>query len=518
MHRLFPSPTRQLPVLILLLLFLFALRAHHPLVQEPYLDEAFHIKRASLVWSFDQHPGRFAHGKLLEYFWLGLFQPEAPSGLAAARLATVLFALITGSSVYAIGRRLGGSLCGLLALGLYTCLPLAFYYERLAMADPLAAGLAALVAWRGLALARRPSLAGGAFVGLLLALATLAKLTMGLLPALPVAATLIYTPWSRSQSLMRQTRQWLWRYAPPLMTAALVMTLVWLPVLIPAEIARRDGNPFTLVNDYNLRANDTEPVPSNDYLTGLVRLAADLTSWGLLVALTAAALLVLFQPPPIRREGLFLVTWIGVLLAPAVLVARLLTLRYAMPVAVPLVLILARAASALWETRRARLALRASLLAAGAVWVIGFALPFAATDLRDPEDLKVSGANRYEIKSGALTADDGIRLAAAWLDAAEPPDVQLFGNWSHCHLMLLYTQRDITCLPLSRPAAQLAEAIQPTLTDIGDAAYVALLHDYQTQSFQSIPGFCWEEVIRFQREKNLRAMVIWRVERCQASE
>ena len=60
--------------------------------KNPYVDEGFHIKRAGLVWNFDVNPGRFAHGKVLLYFWLGLFEtgPEtALPGLAAWAWASI---------------------------------------------------------------------------------------------------------------------------------------------------------------------------------------------------------------------------------------------------------------------------------------------------------------------------------------------------------------------------------------------------------------------------------------------
>ena len=97
---------------------------------------------------------------------------------------TLSFSLITASAIYALGRRIANHRTGALALALYAVLPLAFFYERMAMADPLAAGLAALVAWRSLSFARRPTLRAGIVLGGLLAMASLAKLTMGLLPLL----------------------------------------------------------------------------------------------------------------------------------------------------------------------------------------------------------------------------------------------------------------------------------------------------------------------------------------------
>src|SRR5262249_28037186 len=151
---------------------------------------------------------------------------------------------------YLIGRLLSNHGTGLLALLLYAVLPFAVFHDRLAFADPFASGFACLVAWRSLAFARRPRLRDGFWLGLTLARATLAKLTGLLLPMLPVVASVIYFP--RLASFRDKAIYWLRHYLPPLVVAALLLALCWLPLLIPAFLARNTPNAYSLVASINL--------------------------------------------------------------------------------------------------------------------------------------------------------------------------------------------------------------------------------------------------------------------------
>jgi 4-amino-4-deoxy-L-arabinose transferase-like glycosyltransferase len=509
------STRSHLALVVALLLVQFAIRTHNLTVQEPYVDEAFHLARASIVYDFDQHPARFSHGKLLTYFWLGLFQPEPPGSLWIGRAGIALFALITGATIYAIGRRLGGHAAGTLALALYAVLPLAFFYERMAMADPLAGGLAALIAWRSLAFARRPTVRQGALLGLLLALVTFAKLTAALMPLLPVGASILYTPWTRQQSAVKQVQQWARRTIPPLVVAALVMGLLWLPVLIPAARVRGTDEAFVLVNSFNLR-DENDTVTPGQYIERLPELAADFTSWGLLVALGIAVVFLVGpgQGPAVRRGALLVMGWAAVIAAVPVGAASLVTLRYFVPLSVPIALILALAAVRAWQVPLPglRWVLRAGIVAAAGAWLIVYALPFLAIDLDDPADLPLYTVNAFEQQSGALIADRAHRQTAAKLDRLEPADAPLYANWSQCHFYKLYTARPITCLPLADPAGALAEGLDHDLASLSDVAYIALLSNYESH-FERLDDLCWEQVIEYERAGNLRDLFVWRIYR-----
>ena len=78
MTRRAPRTFMQWSLIVGLLLLHFYLRTHHILNLPAYIDEGFHVKRASWVWDFKTNPGHFAHGKVLLYFWLGLFESPPP--------------------------------------------------------------------------------------------------------------------------------------------------------------------------------------------------------------------------------------------------------------------------------------------------------------------------------------------------------------------------------------------------------------------------------------------------------
>ena len=114
-----PAPPRHLALVVALLLVMAAIRLHNLTLQEPFIDEGAHVQRARVVWSFDEHPGRFANGKLLLYFWLGLFELPPISALWIARTAIALASLLTGAGVYAVGRIFGGERAGVAALAVF---------------------------------------------------------------------------------------------------------------------------------------------------------------------------------------------------------------------------------------------------------------------------------------------------------------------------------------------------------------------------------------------------------------
>jgi hypothetical protein len=477
----------QLAVAAAFLLLQLFIRTHNLTVQDPYLDEGFHIKRAAVVWDFDQHPGRISRGKVLLYFWLGLFEADPHIALPVSRAAVAVFSLITGAALYAVGRRLGGHRAGALALGLYAVLPLAFFYERMAMA-----------AWRSLSFARRPTLREGAILGVLLALAIFSKLTMSLLPLLPVAAALIYFPWQRAD-LRAQFRRWLADYLPPLLVAAGVLALCWLPFLIPAFLARNSDEPFRLVDSFNLRSSGDDPASPRLYIETLLPLVRDVTGRAFLIAAGLAVLYGLvggWRTYQHRRfkNTLFLAVWLLLFALLPVFTARLITLRYYMTSAGPLALILACTAAGLWTVSRLRALVRAGVALGVGAWLILFALPFAYTDLTAPDKLNLSGTNHTEYQAGYLIGDEAVRAAAAALNRAEPPDAAQYATWWGCHLLYFYTDRPVECLGYGTPVGDLQQHVRDDLPP-GEVAYLAVTG--YSFFLDRIDGLCWEAVAEY---------------------
>lgn len=491
----------------MLLLAQFVIRAHHITRLDPYIDESYHVTRAAVVWDFDTNPGRFAHGKVLLYFWLGLFEAEPGTALFTARASIALFSLLTGAAVVQIGRLLRGFGTGALALGLYAALPLAFFYESMAMADPFAAVFAALIAWRSLVFARRPTLAQGVLLGVLIALASLAKLTLALIPALPVMAALLYAPRPRGGRPARVLRP----YVAPLAVAALIVALAWLPLLLPAYAARGTGEPFVLVNRTNVQTPGQESYAPLGYAREALTLVGDFTSVPLLVGGGAAIACWLLAARAGRgrwRHAAFLLTWLGASVLPVILLATLVSSRYFMPAAAPMVLLLALATTDLLAERGWR---RIAGLGAGlalAAWMLAFALPFLRAMWDDPHALPLRGTNYNEYLSGWISSDDAIRALAGRLDHLDPSPARIYGSYTVCDLLYFYSPLPVTCFGPSPESDALASRVRQELAP-GDTGYFIA---YDTDNVLVEPEDVGAELVGcFERPHTNRAIWLWQI-------
>lgn len=183
-----PAKSLWLPEVALLLLF-FGTRLFRLADLPPHIDEVFHVYRARDVWGL--HPLYFIYTtKLLNIWLIALFYPFAAS-YWVARIVSVFSSLVTLACAYKIGSLLHSRAAGLLAGYLYLVLPLTFWHDRLAVSDPVSTATGALVVLSSLLLVRRPKWRYAALVGLALALAYLAKLTMLLLWPVPLLAWLL---------------------------------------------------------------------------------------------------------------------------------------------------------------------------------------------------------------------------------------------------------------------------------------------------------------------------------------
>lgn len=495
----------------MLLLAQFVIRAHHITRLDPYIDESYHVTRAAIVWDFDTNPGRFAHGKVLLYFWLGLFEGGPGTALFMARASIALFSLLTGAAIVQIGRLLRGLGTGALALGLYAILPLAFFYESMAMADPFAAAFAALIAWRSLVFARRPTLAQGVVIGVLIALASLAKLTLALIPALPVMAALLYAPRPHGGCMIQAFRP----YAAPLAVAALIVVVAWLPLLLPAYAAQRAGDPFVLVNRSNVQTPGQASYAPLGYAREALALVGDFTSVPLLVGGVAALGWWLLAARASRerwRHALFLLTWLGASVALVILLATLVSSRYFMPAAAPVVLLLALAVTDLLAERGWR---RIAGLGAGvalAAWMLVFALPFLRATWDDPHALPLRGTNYNEYLSGWISGDDAIRSLAGQLDRLDPSPARIYGSYTVCDLLYFYSALPVSCFGPEPGSQALVSRVQEELTP-GETGYFIA---YDTDNVLVDPEDVGAELIgMFERPHTNRALWLWQIWRAE---
>jgi 4-amino-4-deoxy-L-arabinose transferase-like glycosyltransferase len=492
----------HLLVVAVLLLVGFFIRSQNILALDPYIDEGFHLRRAAIVWDLEVNPGRIAHGKPLIYYWYGLFEADPRNTLFTSRLGMAIFSVFSGAVLYAFGRTIHSHRVGVLALGLYAITPYAFFFERMAMADPITSVFALLLAWRSLTFARRPSLRAGLVIGSLVAMTTLTKLTMGLAPLIPVAATVIFFPWKWPL----QINAWLRRYFLPLTVAAVVVILMWLPILIPAYMARNSDDPFTLTDPVSFREEKVRFAPLN-YLNEVELEIDEMLTYELPV-LVGLALVYWFgaqHGSPQVRTMLFLLAWTVIMAAPTLTLARLYTSRYLMPLVAPMVLILAYMVFSLWPRHRL---VSGGLIGAVVIWALTFALPFASTALNQPENLNFaySSTNHVEYLSGNLTGEVAVRQAADHLNDVDP--THIYANWALCHLIYFYSENDVTCLHRNHAVEDLNRYLRQDV-EPGEGVYI---------TFAGFPQFWadydwleWEEVAVYERQLIDRPVTIWRV-------
>lgn len=177
--------TRRLWLVTLLLLLAFYVRAHNITALPPFNDESHHIRRAEVVWGFSNPDISLTVGKVLTYYWIGIFNPDRLDALWVARSVIALFALLGVAASYAIGRRLFGAWAGILGVYLLAFAPFMVFFDRMALADPFCTALGMLTVWAALQLFDHPEhTKWGWITGILAALTTLAKLI-----GLPFAAT-----------------------------------------------------------------------------------------------------------------------------------------------------------------------------------------------------------------------------------------------------------------------------------------------------------------------------------------
>ncbi len=480
----------------LLLLVQLFIRIHNAEIQEVFVDEGYHVTRGAMVWDFDQHPGRFSQGKLLLYFWLGFFETDPMIALPISRMSIGMFSLINGAALFILGRTLHSIRMGIIALAIYAVLPFAFFFERMVLADPFAAAFMSLTAWRSLIFAKRPTWKEGVILGVLVALATLAKLTMALIPFLPAIASFIYLP---------DWRAWLKIYFPRLVVAACVCVLLWLPVLIPAAFAASSDAPFIIVNPENLQqiaASD----PGQKAGDILPELMAYTTSWVMIGTGVMVGYFILNDKT--RRMGLFFFAWLVMLTFLSIIVAKVVRARYLMPISSPMVLIIGYSIVHFWQ--KSPRWLRVGITLVAAAWVFAFALPFAYTASTNPNDLPLGQGEWNRYMSGTLSGD-ALREAAATLNHyIEPESNPVYSTWGTCQLLHFYVETDVTCLPIYvNMEKSLGENFKRDL-HAGDTAYVVL---NGVQALTTMEGYRWKFVAGYKRPNIDRPVEVWRIEK-----
>jgi 4-amino-4-deoxy-L-arabinose transferase-like glycosyltransferase len=195
---------RHLWLMVALLWGLWAVRAHNIMQLPVFVDESLHILRAQMVFQFDDATASFLPGKLLLYYYLGLFNPQDVGGAWLARQAVALLAPLGAALTFALARTLfRRGMVGLIAAGLYGLMPFMVFFERMALSDTFAMVFGLGLAIMAVRLARRPSTGRAIMTGLLFGLAMLAKLI-----ALPWALLVPLATWLFGGGRWTKQRRW----------------------------------------------------------------------------------------------------------------------------------------------------------------------------------------------------------------------------------------------------------------------------------------------------------------------
>lgn len=529
------SSRARLWLMVLLLLGGFFLRAHRPGALAGFVDEVSHIERSEIIYTLGRNPADVSHGKLLTYYWLGLFETRRTSALETARLAMALAALLTIAAVAAAGRTLFGARAALIAAAVYAITPFAVFFERMALADPLATALAALAAWHSVLLARAPSRRRALVTALLANGAVFAKLTTAPVLALPVLAAILFgdvpSPDLRRASLSIYARA-VWRYYWPVWRLTMIVFAAGWALFGAASVISLLGGGHPILLDTYLAGASARPEDVLDKLGGLAdRVGLLLTPWLALGALALSGLALVWR----TRATLYALAWLALLWGPSVLLASSLQTRYLLAGIPPLAVLIGGGVSALGGLRAFRRRPRAARIARGAValglgvWTLAFALPFDWRASADPAALTLPRRDSYDYFWGSFNGW-GTREALRYLEdhgqrvAGRVPAI---GVLQLCSLSTLYATPELgwTCHDYYRLGAEVTRDATrwDFLRDRLDAApWVYLVTEF-TGADEAVPldrppaldGLRFERVFTFAKPHGARVVAVWRVSRAE---
>lgn len=416
-------PVLRLLVVVLILLVHLYLRIHHPTALAAFIDEYRHISRGQEVYEFERNPIEFAHGKLLLYYWLGLFSPSGAGALVVSRMAVALISLVTAAASAGIAAQLFGRRAILPALAYYALVPHAVFFERMAFADPLAGAFAALTAWQVVRLARRPTRRRAVVAGLLVGATVLAKLTTALIMGLPLVAVILLGrvwPEGWNRAALTAWRKAFWqRYGGALSIIRKLVLLPWFLLVTLAALALLAGRTPVIMTSHLIRVELDSVARFTDRFEVGYTILDTLISTPMALLLGAFTVWLLYRHP---RRALFLLIWLGQLTAPSFLITWQPETRYLMVGQSALAVLFAGGVADIWDTlrkawrERLHRGVRHALLPAGSVaaiavvvtgWIVSFALPFSRQAATHPEGLALPPTDSYIFFAGTTNAWGG---------------------------------------------------------------------------------------------------------------
>lgn len=518
--------------LVVLLLLQFFLRSHHITELPFFWDENRHMVRAADVVD-GVHPAKNSNGKFLLYLYLAPFHPERSVALHVSRTAVALFSLLGSAAMVALMRRLFGLGAAFWALAFYALVPFALFYERMALADPMAGALMVLTAYASVRMAQHPTYRVAIVAGALASMATMAKVTVTFAAvAMPVLAA--YSLGNHPQSSGQSTFQWMvarWRrYWWFWVAAGLSYLILWLPTVIPAFVSGLQGDDYVLIDQTSI---DTSFLSENDEVRydEFPNQIITMLSLGMTLFLMSGIVLGLRCFP---RRAILLVGWVALVWGPtAILVWRTQT-RYLMAAVFPLAMLFGAALihliTLIPETLYYRRMAWAGAFGAFALWAVLFAVPFANNAANHAENLEVTrwdNRDYYQSPWNGYALIESLDYLQTNGDPGADQVVNVVSVSQMCPFMDLYAFPDtsLTCISSENErrdydgtpgGVQWQRAID-IIFSIDEPLYFMIEQHRRTFVIPEIPyvhpDLAWQQMAAFQRPKGGLWVTIWAVER-----
>ena len=498
------------PLIVIILLIQLFLRIHHTDALPGYADESLHIRRAEVAWDFYEPVASYQPGKLMLYYYLGIFETERIHALVISRLAVALMSLLGSVAIYALGKALHSERAGLVGMFFYAVIPYAIFFDRMALADPPAMVIFALAAWSLVNWAHRPTMKRSALSGILLLLTPFAKLT---------GAGIVFAPFL----VIYLTPSPRWRGGRGVRSLTIIYAIFgifWAILMIPTLLGEIRGGEhrMEIVDEYLLNAyeEDQSFVPNLIDNIGDAFRQIGIYFWPPVMILTVIlglALIFLRWRAALFLWGMLALAWLPTLAGSEIARTRYLTLGLPF-----LILLLVLGLFALVERIQPKRLIEWSIFAAVMVYGLAWGLPFFQNASTDPTALTLPERDRWRYMQ-AVTAGYGLQEAVTFLEndlaheVGENP-VEVVGILGSCHLMRLFLQEPgpvrLICADLV-PVHQLTDSeLAEIEADAADGPLYLLLERDLGTNLDDL-NLEWEFVRDFERPHEGVTIELWRV-------
>ncbi|MBL1135834.1 MAG: phospholipid carrier-dependent glycosyltransferase [Chloroflexi bacterium] len=503
---------RRLWLMVGLLWLLWFSRAHQIMALAVFVDESLHILRAQMVFDFNDATASILPGKLLLYYYLGLFNPQDVGGAWLSREAIALLTPLGAALTYTLARQLFHRWSiGLLAVILYALSPFMLFFERMALSDTFTMIFGLSLAIVSLKLTRQPTRKNSIITGLLFGLALLAKLIALPWIILPFLALRLW-----GQANLRQ----LWNKAVIIGIAATVPLLPSAFYVVYQEAAQIENKQEVVTTTLFVPESQSrlEQISHN---LGIYTEAV----WTMLTPpLLFLILCLTFWQIRRRPKAIFYLlsitfsVWGFIVLTSAQPSTRYLVLGIP-----PLLIIGAVGLDDLWRTYRSspqkiyRIATLAAVLSVTVGGGLG--IRFLLSGWNDPTKLTLADRDIWEYFENTATGY-GLRETSDDLPnlpplQSEDSTIHVAGFVGACHTLRLYLPADsnveLTCpyfkWSIEQAPITLAEWEQRIKTD---GAWYILADDRQPMDLFSLP-FTWEVLAVYKRPYDGVTVRLYRV-------